>query len=111
MKYQGNGFIKVRAALGSEKIPIKDALIIIRGVDEENMEIERSRITDADGITELVEVTTPSKMYSETPDPAEPPFANYSIEARKNGYKPVYINPIEVFDGETSFVEIAFLPV
>ena len=111
MKYEGNGYFRAKASLAGDTIPLENVLVVIRGVDEENYGVEYSMITDNDGLTRLLTLPTPIKSLSETSDPSEQPFANYSLEAKIKGFSSITIDSIPVFDGETSFITLNMLPL
>jgi outer membrane usher protein FimD/PapC len=64
MPYNYNGGLTIHATTATGAIPIQDALIVIKGSDEENAHIELSLITDEDGVTDTVYLPAPELSYS-----------------------------------------------
>lgn len=111
MVYSGKGSLTVKAIIADGALPVQNALISIRGADEENRFVEYSFLTDEDGLTELVALPTPDVQYSLSPSPTEIPYASYDITAMADGFYPISIVGASVFANTHSLQVINMIPV
>lgn len=111
MEYIGTGTLTVKAIIADGALPVENALINIRGADEENRFIEYSFLTDEDGLTKTVSLPTPGVEYSLAPNPTEIPYASYDITALADGYYPISIIGASVFANTHSLQVINMIPV
>lgn len=109
MTYDGNGYFRAKVSMANSTIPIEGAVVRVRGADEENRFVEYSLLTDIDGITESIALIAPTVEYSLVPDPAEAPFANYTVEVSKIGFAKMH-GTISIFDGKYSYENFDLLP-
>ena len=110
MSFDDFGTLRVRATSASGAIPISDAIIHIMGADEENRDFARSLITDKDGITPKIDLPTPKKSYSLTPEEEEIPYALYDVEAVADGYYTKRIIGIAIFSGINAILPLNMIP-
>ncbi len=68
-------------------------------------------VTDEDGDSAPVAVETPAAALSLTPQTDRLPYAVYTVAAQALGYAPVQINGVQVFEGQTSLVQLDMQPV
>ena len=111
MQYDEFGTLTVRTYTGGEALPVPKTVVRIRGVDEENRFVEYSLLTDPDGVTKGIQLPSPGKKYSLTPNSAEVPYALYKIELSADGYYPKIINDVAIFSGVNSQQSIAMIPL
>lgn len=111
MKYTDNGSLTVRTYTASGALPVKNSLIRITGVDENNRSVDFTLLTDEDGITKVISLPTPSKDYSMGPGAAEIPYAVYDVEASADGYYTKRIRNVAVFSGINSYQPINMIPI
>ena len=64
MKYTENGTLTVRTYTASGALPVKNSLVRITGVDENNRFVDLTLLTDEDGITRLISLPTPDRGFS-----------------------------------------------
>jgi len=110
MEYTENGRLTVRTYAASGGYPVGDAIVRIRGTDEENRFEEYSLITDENGLTETILLPTPSKAYSLQPKQPEIPFARYNVDIEKVGYYSKRIYNVSVFSGIDSYLPVNMIP-
>lgn len=106
LNYTDIGGLSVSAFLAKDALPVEGVLIRVRGTDEENGDFARSRVTDVDGRTEIIELPAPERELSQTPRPAEAPYATYTVEAHKPGYYSKVIEGVAVFGGAVTVLPI-----
>ncbi len=111
MKYIGTGTLTAKAIVADGALPLQNALVNIRGADEENRFVEYSLLTDSDGLTETVSLPTPSVKYSLSPNPTEIPYASYDITAVADGYYPISIVGASVFANTHSLQVVNMIPI
>lgn len=111
MKFNDFGTISVRVYTAGGALPLGDAVVRIKGAEEENRFVEYSVLTDADGVTGLISLPTPDKLYSLSPSPGEIPYAVYDIEITKDGYYTKRINNIAAFSGVRALQEVGMIPI
>ena len=111
MKYTENGTLTVRTYTASGALPVKNSLVRITGVDENNRFVDLTLLTDEDGITRLISLPTPDRGFSTEPGASQIPYAIYNIEASANGYYTKRINNVAIFPGINSSQAINMIPI
>ncbi len=111
VKYTDNGTLTVRTYTASGALPVKNSLVRITGVDENNRFIDFSLLTDENGMTRLISLPTPNKGFSTAPGAAEIPYAIYNVEASADGYYTKRINNVAIFPGINSSQAINMIPI
>ncbi len=111
MKYTDNGSLTVRTYTASGALPVKNSLIRITGVDENNRYVDFTLLTDEDGVTRIISLPTPSKEFSMGPGAAEVPYAVYDVEASADGYYTKRISNVAIFPGINSSQAINMIPI
>lgn len=102
------GMIHVQAVTG-EVLPV--AGVNIRITDEFDVDVEQL-LTDNEGDSTPVEVWTPPAELSLDENNTELlPYALYNIYAEKEGYAPIVIRGVQVFEGQTSLQLLPLQPV
>ena len=110
MKYDSEGFIQINAFTAGGALPVPDISIRISGSEEENIDVDYTMITGRDGTTPSISVPAPAVRYSLSPNPAEQPYARYTIEAYGNGFYPKRLEDVTVFSGVKSLLPIEMIP-
>ncbi len=108
--YSGTGYIIVRASTASSAIPLENATVIIRGVEEDNSSIAHSLLTDRDGLTPKVNLPTPPISASQSAGGGKS-YSLYSIDVLLEGYYPMYFQNVPVFDGITAVQPASLVPL
>lgn len=111
MNYTENGMLTVRTYTASGALPVKNALIRITGVDENNRFIDFTLLTDNDGVTRIITLPTPDRTFSMGPGAVAAPYAIYDVEASADGYYTKRISDVAVFSGVGSMQEINMIPI
>ncbi len=111
MNYTENGTLTVRTYTASEALPVKNSLIRITGVDENNRFVDFTLLTDEDGVTKIITLPTPQKAFSMGPGSPEVPYAVYDIEASADGYYTKRISNVAIFSGINSMQAINMIPI
>lgn len=111
MKYTDNGSLTVRTYTASGALPVKNSLIRITGVDENNRYVDFTLLTDEDGITSIISLPTPAKDFSMGPGASEIPYAVYDVEASADGYYTKRIRNVAIFPGIKSSQAINMIPI
>lgn len=89
--------IQIVNALGE---PVPDAKIAISFTGEPNQTVEEMT-TDASGNTQILTLDTPPLEYSMEPSEMQP-YSQYTMEVTAEGYQPINVSGIEVFQGQVS---------
>lgn len=111
MKYTDNGSLTVRTYTASGALPVKNSLIRITGVDENNRYVDFTLLTDEDGVTKIISLPTPPNVFSMAPGPSEIPYAVYDVEASADGYYTKRIRNVAIFPGTNSSQSINMIPI
>jgi hypothetical protein len=110
MTYPDKGYIKLRASTASSAYPIEGAIIRIVGSEEGSIGEDYSLSTGRDGTTERIELATPSKSLSLSPNQSEQAYSTYEIYASHPGYYSIRLSNVAVFSGITSIINLDFIP-
>ncbi len=100
--------VKVSTALGA--IPLEGALVTIRGSERENSDVIYSQKTDQSGITKKVALKAPSITESESPGYPRP-YALYSVDVLRDGYLPLRLDDVAIFESITSIQPAIMIPL
>ena len=111
MNFDEYGILNVLVTSAGASIPIKDALVHIRGAGEENADFNKSYFTDIDGLVENIVLPTPALFYSLSPSPAQTPFGVYDIDVFASGYYKKQIYNAAVFSGVKSTLPVNMIPM
>ena len=68
-------------------------------------------VTDADGFAEATDLPAPDAAYSlDAANTAVQPYAIYRIEAALDGWQPLVLNGVQVFDAQQTVARLNLLP-
>lgn len=68
-------------------------------------------VTDADGFAEAADLPAPDAAYSlDAANTTVQPYALYHIEATLDGWQPLVLNGVQVFDGQQTVARLNLLP-
>lgn len=106
------GYIQVYAYTSKARIPLKDVAVTVAATDGTAIAM---RLTDRNGKIEPIPIPVPDRSESQSPDPAETPFARVNLYARLNGYVQIEGEDVQVFadtvtDQNLEMVPLAELP-
>ncbi len=105
--YSGNGYLKIRVTTVGGTVPASGAAVT---VSDPVGEILYSLRTGRGGTTPTVMLPAPRYAESMTPGAVQP-YGLYDIRIEKNGYIPVSLTDVPVFDRVTSVQSVDLLPV
>jgi hypothetical protein len=106
----GAGYLIVRVSTALGAIPLEDALVTIRGAEQERSDVIYSLRTNSSGITEKVSLPAPN--IKETEAPGYPrPYALYNVDVSKSGYLPLRLESVAIFDSVTSIQPAVMIPL
>ena len=111
MKFDKAGTLIVRVYTAGGALPVPNTVIRILGADEENRGIQYSVITDIDGVTEKIELPTPSQIYSQSPGAKERGYGLYNIEVSADGYYTKHIYNVAVFENVEAIQGVNMIPL
>ncbi|MDR2888681.1 MAG: peptidoglycan-binding protein [Lachnospiraceae bacterium] len=103
----GTGLLKLEIYAGENTVPLGDATVVIN--DYEGNELYRLG-TNEDGETDTVALWAPDKAGSLQEDYANIPYAKYDVIVQREGYQPVMLHGVEIFDTETSIQSVQMHP-
>ena len=104
------GKLRIRAFTAGGALPVENALVKIRGAEEDNRLVAYTLVTDFNGLTPEVTLPAPSPEYSLSPDPSEAPFSVYDVEISAPGYYTKRISGLTVFPGVNSVQLVNMIP-
>ena len=104
------GKLRIRTYTAGGALPVKNALVKIRGAEEENRLIAFTLVTDNDGLTTEVTLPAPNAEYSLSPNPTELPYSIYDVEISAPGYFTKRISGMTVFPGVNSIQLVNMIP-
>ncbi len=102
------GYLQVQARTAQDAIPLEGARVWV--LDSEENVLYRL-VTDESGETGTVSLETLDGSCSQDPDYPGKPYAEYSVTVDAEGFEPVFIAQIPVFDGERAVVPAALVPL
>ena len=109
--YTGTGYLIVRATTASEALPLEGAVVSVYGnVDGFSSLIARLQ-TGRDGLTPKIALLTPPRALSEYPGNGDRSFATYNVSVRMNGFAPLPLRSVPIFDGITSVQPADLIPL
>ncbi len=99
------GYVKVRTTAARGAYPVKNAIVTVL-IEGENI----SDVTDESGNTGRLSVKAPPASLSKSLG-QERPYAIYDVRIDAEGYIPLIIRGIPVFEDQTSIVQAALVPL
>lgn len=106
----GVGYLIVRVSTALGAIPLEDALVTIRGAEKENSDVIYSQKTNSSGITQKVSLRAPNIRESESPGYPRP-YSLYSVDVFRDGYLPLKLENVAIFDSITSIQPAVMIPL
>ncbi len=103
----GLGHLIVEASTARGNIVIRDALVQVTGTE---LKEPITALTGFNGHTEPIPLPTLDR--AETLSPTDPaPYFSYRVSVNKQGYNPVTIEEVRIFDGHTAYLPITLIPL
>ena len=106
----GLGYLIVRVSTALGAIPLEDALVTIRGAEQQNSDVIYSQRTGSSGITQKVSLRAPNIRESESPGYPQP-YSLYNVDVSKDGYLPLKLENVAIFDSITSIQPAVMIPL
>ena len=102
------GYIQVYAYTSKARIPLKDVAVTVTALDGTAIAM---RLTDRSGKIDPIPVPVPDLSESQSPNPAEQPFARVNLYARLNGYVQIENEDLQVFADTTTDQNLEMIPL
>lgn len=102
------GYLQIQTRTAQEAIPLDGSQV--RVLDDEGNTLYRL-ITDTSGETQTVALETVNRSFSLNPNYLGTPYANYSVTVEAEGFQPVSVTKIPIFDGETAVLPVTMMPL
>lgn len=107
----GAGYLVVNVTSLRGLYPVAGAEVTVFTGENENRRILAKETTDQSGKTPLIKLSAPSAEFSESPNPAERPFAYYNLSVIEDGFRESLSFNLAVFDGVTSVQNVTLEPL
>lgn len=108
--FTGEGYLSVQVVTANGALPVRDAVVTIKKVENGKTVYEKTLLTNESGNTETVTLPTPNKSLSENPEFADIPYADYQVQVTANSYMTVMIEKVPVFSGILSIQPVSLIP-
>jgi len=102
------GYIQVNAYESYAQLPLKDVAITITSEDGTAIAM---RLTNRSGQIVPVEIPVPDLAESQSPNPAEQPYATVNLYAHLRGYEQVEAENLQVFAGTVTSQNLMMVPL
>ncbi len=104
-----SGYIKVHAFAATQALPVKNASVTFY---ETNGDVIAERTTNLNGQTALVEIETPDKNLSQSPqENGTKVFSVINIKVTAPRYQTMIFEEVQVFSGEVSIQNVFLIPL
>lgn len=111
MHNQKNGYLQITVSAADMAIPLSGARCVISKITDEKKHVYHNVLTNENGKTEELALSTLDKHISGSSDDSSRPFALYNLEVTKDGYKQVCDFNLPVFDGILSVQNVTMIPL
>ncbi len=101
------GYLQIQVRTARDVIPLEGAQVWV--LDGEGNVLERL-VTDESGETQTVSLETLDRSYSQDSGYMGKPYAQYSVIVDMEGFEPVSVEEIPIFDGETAMLPVELVP-
>ena len=108
--FTGEGYLSVQVVTANGALPVRDAVVTIKKVENGKTVYEKTLLTNESGNTETVTLPTPKKSLSENPDFTDIPYADYQVQVTAGSYMTVMIEKVPVFSGILSIQPVSLIP-
>lgn len=104
------GTLRFRAYTARNALPVKGARVVVSKVIGGSRHTFYDLLTDPSGQTPELEMPAPSVELSQTPSVKVQPFSLYDADITAEGYIPVAVRSLPVFEGILSVQRLALVP-
>lgn len=108
--FTGEGYLSVQVVTANGALPVRDAVVTIKKVENGKTVYEKTLLTNESGNTETVTLPTPKKSLSENPEFTDIPYADYQVQVTADSYMTVMIEKVPVFSGILSIQPVSLIP-
>lgn len=109
MNHVDMGKLRVEATSAVGRLPVDNAKVTLSYTAEPGSTLEELT-TNSNGQTEEVSIAAPPLEYSMEPNQPQP-YAEYTIHVEAEGYRPVNVDGMDVFSGQTALQEVKMEPL
>ena len=102
------GYLQIQARTARGAVPLEGARAWVLD-DEGNTTYQL--VTDESGETRAVSLETMDASYSQSPGYPGKPYVEYSVTVDAEGFKPVSVGEIPIFDGQTTVLPVMLAPL
>ncbi len=106
----GSGDLIVQVSIARGSIPVEGAAVTVTDNAPSPNHIALL-MTDNSGRTERLSLSAPSRELSQTPNGTQRPYSVYHVLIEKEGYYPVQLLNIPIFDRISSIQPVALVPL
>lgn len=106
---EGYLIVQVSSALGA--VPIPNATVVVRTVNDGAPKIYSVMTTDIDGKTPTLAIPAPDPSFSFIPGGTTVPYSIVNIEVAAEGYYGYTALNVPIFAGQTSIQSVNAIPV
>lgn len=102
------GYLTMQARTAHDALPLPGVRVSVFD-DEQNRIYEL--VTDESGETRRVALETMDKSYSQNENFTGTPYITYNVLAQAEGFEPVSVADIPIFDGESAHLPLVLVPM
>ncbi len=102
------GYLQVQVRTAQEAVPLDGVRVWVR--DDAGNALY-NLVTDESGETKTVPLATVDRRFSLSPGYLGTPYVGYSVTAETEGFAPMTVTEIPIFDGETAMLPVAMVPL
>lgn len=102
------GYLQIQVRTAQSAIPLEDAQV--RVMDDEGNTLY-PLTTDESGETQTVSLVTVDRSFSLDPNYTGTPYAGYDVTVEAEGFQPVSVTEIPIYDGQTATLPVEMLPL
>lgn len=104
------GTLRFRTYTARNALPVPNARVIVFKIIGGKPHTFYDLVTDQSGQTEIVPLPAPLSQLSQTPDSGIQPYSLYDADITAEGYAPVAIRNLPIFEGILSVQRTALVP-
>jgi len=101
------GRLSVHVTTASEMLPIQGAIVITK---DKGGRVLFNQITDANGMTDYIDLTAPDASTTLNPSTAPDSYSTYDVEITHPGFQTVTVHNVEILAGVTSYLPVSMHP-
>lgn len=102
------GYLMIQTRIANDAVPLPNVQISV--MDDEGRGIYELT-TDESGEAPLVSLETVDAGLSLNPNYTGNPYVGYDVLARAEGFQPLYLEGVPIYEGETAILPLALIPM